>query len=51
MYFAKVDMAGNIETVVKGGLEWPHTQPGQWVRLPDKKRPEGRYNFETGEFE
>lgn len=49
--FAKVNMAGEIETVVVGGLEWPHLQPGQWVRLDDKRRPTGIYNFDTGEFE
>jgi len=44
-------MSGQIVQVVVATPEWPHLQPGQWVRLDSKARPTGTYNFETGEFE
>lgn len=44
-------MAGEIEQVVVAGLEWPHTQPGQWVQADRKPDRSGLYNFLTGEFE
>ncbi len=50
-YYARVNMAGEIEQINPATGDWPHTQPGHWVRLEDKRKPDGTYNFMTGEFE
>lgn len=50
-FFAELAPDGTVQNVVVATQDWPHRAPGTWVKLPDKTRPDGAFNFQTGAFE